>query len=275
MLSKQNATRSCYSFVILNNSKATGFMIKKMVFLLTIVFLTSYLMQAQQNLFNIPSGDINAKDKFFYQHQLNLYSPYSLESKSHLVYGLGKNWEIGANIVNTKFDFRAGNQIPFFEVKDIPSHSPVSPLLMLTAQKGFPILPQNLLRVNIGTQVGTNPINNGINQIAFFNYLLLASELPNHTKLTLGTYHTNDFLVGSGSNIGLILGYEIPLNKRWFLMGDMISGNNSNSVAVIGAMYNVSKRVQFCFGGILPMPNNEATPMGIVLELNLLGWDLW
>jgi hypothetical protein len=105
--------------------------------------------------------------------------------------------------------------------------------------------------------------------------LLLASELPNHTKFTLGTYQTNDYLAGNGNNIGLMFGYEIPLSKRWFLMGDMLSGNNSTSVAVIGAMYNVSKRVQFCFGGVLPMPNNKATPMGIVLELNLLGWDLW
>lgn len=232
-------------------------------------------LQAQQNLFNIPSGDINAKNKFFYQHQLNFYSFYSLESKSHLVYGLGNHWEIGANIVNTKFDFNPRNQTPLFEVKDTPTLNPVSPLLMITAQKGFPILPKNLLRLNVGTQLGTNPINNGEAQLAFFNYMLLASELPNHTKLTFGTYHTNDYLVGDGTNIGILLGYEIPLSKRWFLMGDMISGNNSNSVAVIGGMYNVSKRVQFCFGGIIPMPDNDITPHGVVLELNLLGWDLW
>jgi hypothetical protein len=66
---------------------------------------------------------------------------------------------------------------------------------------------------------------------------LLASELPNHTKFTLGTYQTNDYLAGKGNNIRLMFGYEIPLSKRWFLMGDMLSGNNSTSVAVIGAMY--------------------------------------
>lgn len=230
---------------------------------------------AQQNLFNIPSGDINAKNKFFYQHQLNLYNFYTLESKSHLVYGLGGNWEVGMNVINKKFDLNSTNQTPLFKIQDKPSYNPISPLLLATVQKGFPLLPQNRLRINIGTQIGTNFINRGDNQLAFFNYAILASELPNHVKLTLGGYHTNHYFVGKGTDMGILFGYEVPLSKRWFLMGDMISGNHSNSVAVIGGMFNASKRVQLCLGGIVPMPENKTTPTGIVLEVNLLGWDLW
>lgn len=70
-----------------------------------------------------------------------------------------------------------------------------------------------------------------------------------------------------------MLGYEIKLAKRFYLMGDWISGNNSLAVAVIGGMYNVAKRVQFCSGLLVPNPGLDNS-LGIVLELNILGWDL-
>ena len=56
-------------------------------------------------------------------------------------------------------------------------------------------------------------------------------------------------------------------------MGDWISGNNDASVSVIGAMFNASKRVQLCAGWQIPNPNTPK-PMGLVFELNILGYDL-
>ena len=79
--------------------------------------------------------------------------------------------------------------------------------------------------------------------------------------------------VGTGNTRGVLLGYEYKLSKRWYLMGDWISGRNDAAVAVIGGMFNVSKKVQVCAGWLLPNPNTPK-PMGLVLELNLLGWEL-
>ena len=63
--------------------------------LFAFIFNTSF---GQQNLFNIPSGDITSSKKVFYQHQLNVYSD-KMESKAHFVYGLGKGWDAGINLV--------------------------------------------------------------------------------------------------------------------------------------------------------------------------------
>ena len=72
------------------------------IFLFTIVTINK--IQAQQNLFNIPSGDITPKGKLFYQHQINTYRN-KFESKGHFVYGLGKGWDVGANLVGTGAKF--------------------------------------------------------------------------------------------------------------------------------------------------------------------------
>ena len=42
--------------------------------LLALLVLIGHVVQAQQNLFNIPSGDITQKGKIFYQNQFNVYS---------------------------------------------------------------------------------------------------------------------------------------------------------------------------------------------------------
>jgi hypothetical protein len=78
--------------------------------------------------------------------------------------------------------------------------------------------------------------------------------------------------VGQGNTFGAMLGYELKLSKRWYLMGDWVSGNNDASVAVIGGMYNLTKRIQLCAGWQIPNPSTPKD-MGVVLEINLLGWD--
>jgi hypothetical protein len=66
-------------------------------FALALLFATSatYVLHAQQNLFNIPSGDITPTGEWFYQHQLNFYEVDDLETKSHFVYGIADGWDIG------------------------------------------------------------------------------------------------------------------------------------------------------------------------------------
>ncbi|MCS6822538.1 MAG: hypothetical protein NZ551_11815 [Microscillaceae bacterium] len=239
------------------------------------LFLQTHSLLAQQNLFNIPSGDITPKRKVFYQHQFNFYRDITFESKSHFVYGLGKGIDVGINLINLKFDL-GRNRRNLIVINDLPTYDPVSPMMLATFQKGFK--PHKKFKVNIGTQVGTNIIERGNgNHLGHFTYTLATYEpiKGNHTRIVFGSYFTNNAFVGRGNDFGYMLGYEIPLNKRWYLMGDFISGNHSNSVAVLGGMYNISKNVQLCFGALLPNFNNVDTTEGFVLELNLLGWDFW
>ena len=231
----------------------------------------SYTTKGQQNLFNIPSGDMTAKGKFFYQHQINVYNVEAVESKWHFVYGLGKGWDAGINIINTKLNFSPENGERWFKLNDNLTKAPASPLALLTLQKSFQLAPK--FKFNVGTQAGTNLT--GANHFAHLTYGVFNYEFPHHIKITAGPYWTNDAFVGRGNNSGMLLGYEIPISKRWYLMGDFITGNHSNSVAALGGMYNLTKRIQLCAGAIVPNFNNEDTPWGMVFEINIMTWDIF
>ncbi|NOS91956.1 MAG: hypothetical protein HOP30_08540 [Cyclobacteriaceae bacterium] len=228
---------------------------------------------AQQNLFNIPSGDITRKGKFFYQHQINVYSANQFESKSHLVYGLGKNWDVGLNLVDLPISFKQGTSL--LSANDAAGKYPFYPLIMATAQKQFDM--GHHFQVNIGTQIGGNiPANGGQYNWVYLNYVLGRYNLPDHKGYFIaGPYHANDVYFGpssSGQHIGWMFGYEIPLSSRISLMGDFVSGQNKKSVSTIGGVYNISKRLQLCMAALLAYPN-ENLSKGAVIEINWYGYD--
>ena len=232
------------------------------------LLLLIQLASAQQNLFNMPSGEITRKGRVFYQHQLNLHGRY-LESKGHFVYGLGKGWEIGANLVGKGFFFTPQWRETY---GDNPARPTFYPILMATAQKGFRV--SDKLDLNLGFQIGANLSRRLRNKSAnVFGYGLAVYHFRKGSRIVGGFYQSNTMFVGTGNTRGVLLGYEYKLSKRWYLMGDWISGRNDAAVAVIGGMFNVSKKVQVCAGWLLPNPNTPK-PMGLVLELNLLGWEL-
>jgi hypothetical protein len=233
--------------------------------------LSSYLSFCQQNLFNIPSGDITPKNKFFYQHQLNFYQLNELESKSHLVYGIGKGWDIGVNFVDLPLQFGQGQIVSF---NDNSRRKPLYPLLMLTLQKQF-ILKEDLLFLNVGTQIGPNLSNDISNKkVALMNYALLRWQPIKRGYIIAGPYHTNDVFVGGPprDHFGVMVGFEYKLNDKWLLMGDFISGDHKKSQSVIGGGYNVSRKLQIFLGSLWAFPNTRLDN-GVVVEINWYGWN--
>lgn len=221
---------------------------------------------AQQNLFNIPSGDITPKNKVFYQHQINLYSRF-FESKGHFVYGLGRGWDAGANLVGTGARWTGDWQLLH---NDNRQYGAVYPVVLLTLQKQFVL--NKRLNINVGTQAGTN-LSRFVDRKTFaqFTYGIASYQVAPGRRLLAGPYVTNTALVGPGNQAGLMLGYEWKLTDQWYLMGDWLSGRNEAGVGVIGAMFWPGKHIQFCGGLLLANPNTPK-PNGFVLELNLLGW---
>lgn len=224
---------------------------------------------AQQNFFNIPSGDITRKGKGFYQHQFNLYSN-KMESKSHFVYGLNKGWDVGINLVGKGFYFAPEWRILH---NDQPEKGALYPILMGTVQKQFHLSPS--FDVNLGTQLGYNLSGRISNkEINYFNYALGVYHFNHHhSRIVAGLYQTTPMYVGQGNRTGMMLGYEFQLNERWVLMGDWVSGSNDASVAVLGGMWNASPHLQLCAGWQIPNPQTPK-PMGLVLELNWMGWEI-
>lgn len=224
--------------------------------------------KAQQNLFNIPSGDITPKGNLFYQHQINTYGN-KFESKGHFVYGLGKGWDVGANLVGTGAYFDP-NWKPIYN-SDFSQQKALSPTLLATAQKQFSL--GHKWAVNIGTQTGINLTGNTEKvQPAYFHYGLLSYQAKPGKKVLIGPYITNNQYVGSGNKVGVQMGYEWKVTDKFYLMGDFISGNNESAVVVPGLMYNVSNRVQLCLGYMLPNPNTQKN-QAVVFEFNWYGWN--
>ncbi len=238
-------------------------------FSLTLSLIKPTLLFSQQNLFNIPSGDITNPKKAFYQHQLNVYSD-KVESKAHFVYGLGKGWDAGINLVGKGVYF--GSQWRTAYNSD-PAKGALYPVLMGTLQKQFHITDK--IDFNIGAQVGYNLSNKLKNkEVNYFTYALGVAHFGKGSRIVGGLYKSNSMFIGEGNNFGAMFGYEIKLSKRFYLMGDWVSGNNDAAVSVVGGMYNLSRRIQICAGWQIPNPVTPK-PMGLVLELNLLGWDLF
>lgn len=233
---------------------------------ISFVTLLAAPLFAQQNLFNIPSGDITPKNKVFYQHQINLYSS-KFESKSHFVYGLGKGWDVGVNLVGTGAMFR-----PDWKLlqNDVRSQGAVYPVVLATLQKQFVL--SDRININVGTQAGTNLTHFADRKtFAQFTYGLASYHFGPGRRVVAGPYVTNSALVGPGNHAGVMMGYEWKLTDKWYLMGDWLSGRNDTGVGVLGAMFWPGKHVQLCGGLLLANPNTPK-PNGFVLEVNILGW---
>ncbi len=242
---------------------------KPCLLILAFMFLFAPL-NAQQNLFNIPSGDITKKGKFFYQHQLNFYQVNELESKSHLVVGLGKGWDAGVNLVDVPL--RIGNSA-VLSYNDNSARKPLYPLAMLTLQKQFVL--SEKIRLNLGTQAGPNITSRVANKhIAFFNYAIVKTKMLKRINVVVGPYHTDNTFVGREQHqVGLIAGYEWPLTRRFSLMGDFISGRHKKAQTTIGGLYTLNPRVQLCMAALIDYPHGQ-TNHGVVFEVNIFGWNI-
>ncbi len=230
----------------------------------------SVVCSAQQNLFNIPSGDITPAKKLFYQQQFNFYQIDELESKSHFVYGLGKGWDAGLNFIDLPLKI---NDQKILSFNDNSNRKPLYPLLMASLQKQWQIASH--WQINLGIQAGPNLSNNINNKkIAYFNYAVVRWSPLDKAHLLAGSYYTNNVFVGGPPErqIGFMAGYEYKLSKKLLLMGDFISGHHKKSQTVIGAGYTFGNRIQLFLGGLLAFPN-RALQNGLVVELNWYGWD--
>lgn len=228
-------------------------------------------LRAQQNLFNIPSGDITPSGEWFYQHQLNFYAPNELETKSHFVYGIAEGWDVGLNFIDLPLRLSEGR---FISYNADSRRKPLYPLLMATAQKCFNL--SEHLNFNIGAQVGPNLSSSfATKKIAYFNYAVAKWHLTENGHVVLGGYQGNDVVLGQPEEdyqIGVVAGFEYKLGSRFLLMGDFISGDHKKSQTVLGGGVNVNDCLQVFVGKLFDFPNGELDS-GVVIEINLYGWD--
>ncbi len=90
-------------------------------------------------------------------------------------------------------------------------------------------------------------------------------------KVYGGAYFANPaYRGGTGDPFGFALGYDIAIIKdRFSLIGDYISGRSGISVAVIGAVAQLTENWQLSLGAQIPIPHSH-NAYGAVLELTFV-----
>lgn len=224
--------------------------------------------RAQQNLFNVPNGQITGLGDVFFQQQFNFARPAGT-SNSTFDFGLGRGFEIGFNALDFNMYERLGPPAP-------GERRQVNPDLLVNAQKGFELIDE-VWSLGIGTQAGVNPARQS-RQVRFQNFTWGVSELTlteGGLKAYVGAYYANTAYAGPGARGGFMLGTEVPIIKdKVHFQADFISGRRDISVGVVGAVFFLPNKWQLSLGAQLPAPRS-GNPYGAVIELTLPGYPLF
>lgn len=213
---------------------------------------------AQQNLFNVPSGEVTAAERVFFQNQFNINR--LIQSNSTVNYGLGRGFELGLNV----FDVPLYN--PNLHASGL-SEEIQTPDFLVNGLKSFEITDR--LHFGVGAQFGlTSPVFDNAVRPVNFTYGIGSFELPEERgKLYAGLYYANQAYRGRGDPVGIMLGCDIPiLPKKVHFMADFLSGRSDISVAVIGGVFYIPGGLQISVGGQLPGPGTN-NGYGAVIEL--------
>ncbi|MCX6318092.1 MAG: hypothetical protein NTW29_12430 [Bacteroidetes bacterium] len=221
--------------------------------------------RAQQNFFNVPSSDITAKHKIFIQQQFNVYNT-TMASNSTLCMGLGKNYEIGLNVLGLTYDY-SGKKL----VSSKTSDEPVYPTYGFNVQKQF--LASKKFSMTTGAQL---LFNTKFTKTEWYGYLNGKLDLKN-TKLIAGLYSGDNNYFGKESRfssniyaIGFQAGVEYELIKdRFSFQADFISGKTAVSNLIAG--FACSLNPHWILSAGYQMANNRKLfSNGTVLEITFI-----
>jgi hypothetical protein len=223
--------------------------------------LLSVTAWGQQNFFNVPSSDITPANKIFVQQQLN-FIPNGVQSGTTFCYGLGKNTEMGFNVLGINYDYQQ---------KFVANHSeqPYNPFFTLNAQKSFQL--HEDFKLGLGAQAGFTQIGQA-GAYLYGNSVYINEHT--HTKWVSGLYYSTDNYFGPESrnfieggalkSIGLQLGVEQNIwAERLLFQADFISGRHSLGEVVIGGAYYVSKHWVLSAGIQIPTFNSQSQPASV------------
>jgi hypothetical protein len=241
--------------------------------------------QAQQNLFNVPSGEITTPGNIFFQQQFNFTNIST--SNSTLDFGLPDDWEIGLNFLDYRFSGPSQVLPP-----ELRSQQQANPDALFNFAHSEHL--SEHVKLAVGSQIGFSPKRTKHPaQFLNFTYMITQFEWPTGEetdrdtqedygvdndndddvpvpRFWFGGYYANHAYGGPGASAAFMLGTEIPLiPAKFHFMADYYTGRNDLAVGVIGFVYFTDFRWQVSLGGQLPAPHS-GNNYGAVLELTYL-----
>ena len=227
--------------------------------LITLFVCAHFFLSAQQNFFNVPTSDITDSAKLFFQEQLNFNAQTS--SNATFTWGLGHGFELGFNVFGINYD----NHQHTFLKNDADFTSPLGPIFLINAQKGFQL--NEHLKIGIGTQSGLN-LTSYANRIkpVTFNYATFVYHPTHALKLVAGAYYGNRYFLGSGNELGGMAGFEWALIEHHVhIQADWLYGNNSLGIWVPGVVVYFTKNISMSLGWQFANPHTN-NPQAFVFE---------
>lgn len=230
--------------------------------LLSLFSLCTTTALAQESYFNVPESDVAKAHKITVQQQFSIQDYY--RSLTTFDYGLGKDWEIGANLLNLDY---YPDQSRILR-NDSTSERAYSPLLLLNAQKIFK-LPSGF-HVGVGGQAGYN-LTPDKNQRRFvgYGYVNLNKQFyDEHYKLTVGAYTGHVRYLGNGQQIGFQAGFDAGIfYEKLHLIGDWISGQHDVGQLALGLEVFLSKSLPLAIGW---QRSNQNGTSALVVQLTYM-----
>lgn len=205
------------------------------------ILLAAQPLLAQQTYFNVPSSDVVDKKKVAVQQQFNIESSY--HSATTINYGLGNEFEVGANLYNLIYDPDQRQ----LSRNDSSTKMPYGPLVLANAQKSFDL--NDHLEIGVGTQMGFNLSPNHRTRFVAYGYGQLAGSFrKKQYKWSLGGYVGNQPYLGEGRAYGFQGGFDAGIYKKLHVLGDWISGQHVQGQLVLGIEYYLTKYLPVALG---------------------------
>jgi hypothetical protein len=211
---------------------------------------------AQLTVFNVSSSEITDARKISAQQQFEIQD--EIESSTTLTYGLGKNWEVGANLINLDYAIKDRG----FEINDTTTAMPYAPLLLGNAQKVFELT--HTFSVGIGAVAGTNLMGHH-RSFVYYGYTNVLASLGSQEQyqLAAGPYISNHKYLSDGPVCGVQAAFDAGIfHKKFHLLGDWISGSHKKGKLTLGFEVFLARRLPLSFGW--QRSNGDGSQAGVV-----------
>ncbi len=239
-------------------------MFVKLILYCGLIFVCTHVY-GQQNYFNVPSSEVTAKNKVFFQQQVNFF-PSLVVSNSTFCYGLGKKSEIGLNLFGVTYDY---NLQKFLHNE--PGEQTVYPTFGVNGLK------QLYQYKNYALSVGGELLSTlDFTQLEYYLYVNNKFNFKK-VEFVIGLNFGNDNYFGKDNNsfnndynVGIQFGLEYQIIKEKLLFQtDFVSGAGPFSNFIIGGAYYLNKKLILSLG--YQFPNDRYYSANcIVFELTFI-----
>ena len=206
-----------------NALKRIGFPI--LIFYFALFITTGSTAQAQETIFNVPSGDVLDRGKVYGEFDFSfLWDTSTGTYTPRLVGGIGHRIEVGVN------------------VNGITSPGPLETTPSLTLKWKAYDGGRNGWAFMLGSNVFI-PVQNKTYDAGVYAYAEAVKTLKSQTRLTFGAYNFSPDVVSTGDKAGGQFGIEQSVGKRVTLAADWFTGKHGAGYLTPGAIIKLNSKL--------------------------------